>query len=256
MPGRGGGRCMESNLKKSGDAVLVVGADSDIGAALIKTLSGNIIAHFFAAGDKLSELDSSERRIFPVYGDLSSHGGISDFIALAGRCGLAVSRIVHLPSSPAMPSRLPKFDPERYLREINIQVVSAAMIFGRFLPEMAKNKFGRVAAVLTSYCIGTPPKYLTAYVSAKYALMGLLKSAAVEYAGKGVTVNAVAPSMTETKFLATLPDFEIEANAKASPMGRNAVPEDIVPVLKFLIDGESPYLTGAVIPVTGGSVFF
>jgi NAD(P)-dependent dehydrogenase (short-subunit alcohol dehydrogenase family) len=121
---------------------------------------------------------------------------------------------------------------------------------------MVKDNFGRIAMVLTSYCIGVPPKYLSEYVSAKYALMGLMKSLAVEYAGKGITINAVAPSMTETKFLSTLPEFEIESTAKAHPMGRIATPEDIVGILGMLLKQDIEYMTGTIIPITGGTAFF
>ena len=69
------------------------------------------------------------------------------------------------------------------------------------LPAMAKAKFGRVLFIQTSYTIGCPPKNTAAYVMAKSAIGGLVKSLAVEYARFGVTVNCVAPSMMETNFL-------------------------------------------------------
>lgn len=242
-------------MKEKG-AVLVVGADSDIGAALIKRLSGDIVAHYFGFEEKLDALKAKNRNIIPVFGDLSSVEEIELFLARLSEVGMTISKIVHLPSSPAAAKRLTKFDAAQFQREINIQVTSAAMIWKALLPAMAKEKYGRVAVALTAYCIGVPPKYLTAYVSAKYALMGLMKSAAVEYAGKGITVNAVAPSMTETKFLSTLPDFEIEANAKSNPMGRNAAPEDIAPVLEMLLGDDIGFMTGAILPVSGGTAFF
>lgn len=234
-------------------STLVVGADSDIGAALIRQLSGDIIAHYYISRAVLDELHSETRNIIPVFGDLSFLDGIKDFIAKIKEIDLPISKIVHLPSSPAVPERLPKVDPISMQNEFNIQAVSAAMIFSEFLPLMAKRNFGRVVVMLTSYCIGTPPKYLTGYLTAKYALMGLMKSAAVEYAGKGIIINAVAPSMTETKFLSTLPDFEIQASAKSNPMGRNAVPDDLIPVFKMLLNDDTEFLTGTIIPVTGGS---
>lgn len=235
---------------------LVVGGDSDIGAALVKRLSGKVLTHYFSFEEKLAELQSAEREIIPVFGDLSSEEGIALFLTRLADTGAMISKIVHLPSSPAVAKRLAKFDAAQFMREINIQVISAAMIWKALFPAMAKNGYGRVAVALTSYCIGVPPKYLAVYISAKYALMGLMKSAAVEYAGKGITVNAVAPSMTETKFLSTLPDFEIEANAKSNPMGRNATPEDVATALMMLLGDDAPFMTGAILPITGGFAFF
>ncbi|MCL1830456.1 MAG: SDR family oxidoreductase [Oscillospiraceae bacterium] len=235
---------------------LVVGADSDIGAKLIETISTDVIAHYYLSKEKAEATASNRDNLWSVYGDLSSVPGITEFIQGVVAIDRHISRIVHLPSSPAKPNRITKFDPNRYLREINIQVVSAAMILQAFLPAMVKDNFGRIAMVLTSYCIGVPPKYLSEYVSAKYALMGLMKSLAVEYAGKGITINAVAPSMTETNFLSTLPEFEIESTAKAHPMGRIATPEDIVGILGMLLKQDIEYMTGTIIPITGGTAFF
>jgi len=235
---------------------LVVGADSDIGSRLVQSLSGEIIAHYYVSKEKVDGINCESRHVIPVFGDLSSIESINTFVSEVKLLEKNISRIVHLPASPATPNRIARFDPNRYLREINIEVVSAALILKEFLPLMSKAGFGRIAFILTSYCIGVPPKYLTEYVSAKYALMGVMKSLAVEYAGKGITINAVAPSMIDTKFLSSLPDFEIESAAKNHPMGRNATPEDIVPVLKMLLDEDIEYMTGTVIPITGGSQFF
>lgn len=235
-------------------ATLVVGGDSDIGFSLISRLSGDVIAHCFAKPEKFDDF-SGQAKIFPVYGNLASVEGIMAFVEEIKGTGLEISKIVHLPSAPAKPEKFKNFDEERFARDMNITVLSAALVMKEFLPAMAKRRFGRVAAVLTSYCIGVPPKYISSYVASKYALMGLLKSLAAEYASKGITVNAAAPSMVETSFLTTLPDFEIEANAKASPLGRLAAPDDVARVLEFLISDEGEYLNGAVIPVTAGAQF-
>jgi len=231
---------------------LVVGADSDIGSNLICRLSGNVIAHYYAFPDKLEGMPES---VIPVFGDLSSEDGIAAFIDEADGKGFAVERIVHLPSAPAAASRFRDFDAARFKKGFNIQFISAALIFKRFVPPMAKRRYGRVVSVLTSYCIGVPPKYLSEYVSSKYALMGLVKALAAEYAPSGVTFNAVAPSMVDTKFLSTLPDFEIAASAKANPTGRNATTDDVAAAIDFLLRDSCGYITGAVLPVTGGSAF-
>ena len=243
-------------MKEDKKAVLVVGADSDIGCELIKLIDDDVVAHYFADEKKLTPLKSKNRNIRPVFGDLSTVDGIKSFISDVEKISGNIEKIVHLPSLPARTERFRDFDADMYLRDITVQALSAGLIFSAFLPKMAKRGFGRVAVVLTAYCIGVPPKFLTSYVSAKYALLGMVKSAAVEFAPKGVLVNAVAPSMTETKFLSSLPDFEIEATAKANPTGRNARPEDIAPTLKLLLDENNGFMTGAVIPITGGGSFY
>jgi 3-oxoacyl-[acyl-carrier protein] reductase len=242
--------------KENMGATLIIGGDSDIASTLIDRMKGIVVAHYYNSKEKVEEKNTDSREILTVFGDLSSISGITDFIAEVVNTNIRISRIVHLPASPPIPKRLTKIEIMDLQRELNIQVISAMMILKEFLPNMVKQHYGRVAIILTSYCMGTPPKYLAEYVVSKYALMGLMKSLAAEYAGKGVTINAVAPSMIETGFLSTLPDFEIEASAKANPMGRNARPEDIISVIEFLLSDAVEYMTGAIIPITGGSSMF
>ncbi|MBQ4093627.1 MAG: SDR family oxidoreductase [Oscillospiraceae bacterium] len=235
-------------------ALLVLGADSEIAAEFLKGWKGDVLAHVFAKPEILDDLPT-EANITRVKGDLSTEEGIRAFLAACDETGLEIGRILFLPSLPAKATRFSKFDSEKFQRELSVGYLSAALTFQKYLPKMAKSGGGQVAAVLTSYCIGVPPKFLASYVSVKYALMGLLKALAAEYGDKAITVNAIAPSMVETSFLSTLPGFEVEKNAQASPLGRNATPADLAPVLQLLLSGDAPYLSGAVIPVTSGSQF-
>lgn len=233
-------------------ATLVVGADSDVGARIVSALSGTVIAHFFAYPEKVEELHGD---IVPVKGDLSSVAGIEAFVSEVKALGYSITKIVHLPSAPAKAQRIKNLDPDLFLRELNIALISAAVVCRAFVPFMAKQKFGRIVFMLTSYVIGVPPKFLATYVSCKYALEGFLKALAVEYADKGITVNGVAPYMMETKFLSNVADLTIEQSANNNPTGRNAVVDDVLPAVLMLLDDKNEFTTGAVIPITGGSTF-
>ena len=239
---------MNTDDKKT---TLVVGADSDIGAAVIGRLSGNIVAHYYAFPEKVDSLGG----VTPVKGDLSTAEGIQRFVDDVKALDVQIDKILHLPSVPAKSDRIKNLDPEMFLRELNISLISAAIICREFVPDMAKRKFGRLVFMLTSYIIGVPPKFLATYVTCKYALEGFMKSLAVEFADKGVTVNGVAPYMMNTKFLENVADITIEQSAKANPTGRNATVDDVVPAVLMLIDDKNEYTTGAVIPITGGSAF-
>ncbi|MEA4911733.1 MAG: SDR family oxidoreductase [Oscillospiraceae bacterium] len=236
-------------------ATLVVGADSDIGAAVVRGLQGTVLAHYCLFEDKLADLAADDRAVLPVYGDLSNEAGIGAFIEAVEATGCVIARIVHLPSAPAKAAHFKSFDAARFQRDLNISVLSAALVCRAFVPAMAKRRFGRVVFMLTSYNLGVPPKFLTSYVTCKYALEGLMKSLAAEYADKNVTFNGVAPSMVETKFLSTLPDFAVEQSAKENPTGRNATPADVAPAVLYLLREDNEFTTGAVLPVTGGSIF-
>ena len=81
-----------------------------------------------------------------------------------------------------------------------------------------------------------------------------MKSLATDYAGYGITVNAVSPSMIETKFLAETSHLIVEQAAAEHPMKRNAQVGDVVPAMAFLLSEEARFITGVNLPVTGGSI--
>jgi 3-oxoacyl-[acyl-carrier protein] reductase len=119
---------------------------------------------------------------------------------------------------------------------------------------MAKEKFGKIVFMLTSYTIAEPPqKYMTPYVTGKYALLGLMKLLAAEYAGNGITVNGVSPSMIDTFFGGGTNRLVVEQNAEKSPIRRNLVPADVIGVLEFLLSDGADCITGQNIAVTAGN---
>ncbi|MDO5136843.1 MAG: SDR family oxidoreductase [Oscillospiraceae bacterium] len=233
-------------------ALLLLGADSDIGLAFLKEWEGPVIAHVCKKAELVDSCETSAD-IRKVFGDFSTKEGIEAFISEVLAMDTEVGKILFLPSIPAVPTKFAKITEDQLEKTFLVGYHAAFRVFQTFLPKMAKSGGGQVAAILTSYCFGAPPKFLAQYVSSKYALYGLVRSLAVEYASKGITVNAIAPSMVETSFVSNLPAFTVEQEAQKSPLGRNAKPEDLVPVLKLLLSGEAPYLNGAVIPVTSGS---
>jgi len=118
---------------------------------------------------------------------------------------------------------------------------------------MGRDRFGNVVFVLTSSLFGVPPKGFSAYVSAKYYLLGLMRSFVSEYSHLGVTFNAVSPSMIDTGFLEKFPDITVEISAKHSPLKRNLKPEDIVVSIQYLLSDSASSLNGVNIPITGGA---
>lgn len=233
-------------------ALLLLGADSDIGLAFLREWDGPVIAHVCRKAEMLDNCET-KASVQKIFGDFSTKEGIDAFLSEVEKTGTEVGKILYLPSLPAIATKFAKITDEQLEKTFMVGYYAAFRVFQTFLPKMAKAGGGQAAAILTSYCFGAPPKFLAPYVSSKYALYGLIRSLAVEYASKNITVNAIAPSMVETSFVSNLPAFAVEQEAQKSPLGRNARPEDLVPVLKLLLSGDAPYLNGAVIPVTSGS---
>jgi len=93
------------------------------------------------------------------------------------------------------------------------------------------------------------------YCAAKAGVMGLTRAAAGEMAGKGVRVNAIAPSVIYNQFLERIyPPAMFEAAKKRNPMGRLGEPREVADLALFLASDMSSYITGEVISISGGSI--
>ncbi len=236
---------------------LITGASSDIGIALIERLYKDGDTFIVQGSQNLSMLaplcQKYKGSIFTYSVDLSNTKNVSTFIEAVSEKHETPTHIVHLPALKVKNVKFKKFDEDRFELDMNVQLKSAISICKAFLPKMAKNKFGRVLFMSTSYTIGMPPKNTSAYIMAKCAIEGLAKSLAADYAAFGITVNCVSPSMIETKFLSETSDLIVQAAAQAHPMKRNAKVEDVVPAMAFLLSDEASYITGVSLPITGGS---
>ena len=91
---------------------------------------------------------------------------------------------------------------------------------------------------------------------AKSALLGLTRSLAIEYAAKGICVNAVMPGLVETDLTANISKMVRETVRQGIPMKRHAAPLDIARTVLFLASDWASYTTGQQIAVSGGQAPF
>lgn len=238
--------------------IFVTGASSDIGVALIKSIKEEsvIIAHYHSNKKRLLDLQKhTEHIIFPIQADFSSNQSLIEMLdKIESEIGVP-SKIIHLAAPKAENIRFRDVDWNNFQSDINISLGSITIILNRFLPKMAKVKYGRVVCMLSSYTLGIPPKAMAQYVTVKYALLGLMKSLASEYVEKKITINCISPSMIDTQFLSNINERIIEITAEGHPLKRNASVSDIIPSILLMLSDESSYINGVNLPITGGSNF-
>ena len=122
------------------------------------------------------------------------------------------------------------------------------------MPAMVARSYGRI--VLTSSITGplTGQPGFAHYGASKAALLGFMRSAAVELATTGVTVNAVLPGNVKTPGFASTSEEHQRLMLTSIPMRRYADPEDIGWAVRFLASPEAGYITGQTLIVDGGQV--
>jgi NAD(P)-dependent dehydrogenase (short-subunit alcohol dehydrogenase family) len=98
---------------------------------------------------------------------------------------------------------------------------------------------------------------MAVYAASKGGVVQLTKSAAVEYARKGIRINCVCPAITQTPAVQELIDVLPEVAAKITdqvPLGRMGKPSEIAEAVVWLSSDRASYVTAAPIPVDGGSI--
>ncbi len=90
------------------------------------------------------------------------------------------------------------------------------------------------------------------YAAAKSGIHGFTKALALEGAGKGITVNAIAPGYVDTDMVRAVPEDVLAKIIKTIPVGRLGRPEDIANSVAFLVDDESGFITGSTLSINGG----
>jgi NAD(P)-dependent dehydrogenase (short-subunit alcohol dehydrogenase family) len=120
------------------------------------------------------------------------------------------------------------------------------------IPQMLKSGGGAIVNCASTAGLFGAPMY-SAYVAAKHGVMGLTRAAALDYASKGIRINAICPAMIDTPMVrrGITPEL-LEQMQKATPVGRMGQPSEIASAVMWLCDDSSGFVIGQAIVVDGG----
>jgi NAD(P)-dependent dehydrogenase (short-subunit alcohol dehydrogenase family) len=149
-------------------------------------------------------------------------------------------------------------------RMLAVNLKAAFLCTQAVLPAMQAAKYGRIINIASTAGL-TGYAYVTAYVAAKHALVGLTRALALETAKRGITVNAVCPGFTETDLVARSVETIVAKTgrsaeaaraelAKTNPMGRLVTPEEVASAVAYLALRSASAITGQAIVIAGGEV--
>jgi 3-oxoacyl-[acyl-carrier protein] reductase len=227
---RGVGRGIASVLAAEGAHVVV--ADVDAAAA-------NATAEAF--GGQALELDVTDRG--------SVDAGVARVLREHGRIDILAANAGVYPVTTVA-----DMDDDVWQRVLDINVTGAMRTVRACLPGMVERRYGRI--VLTSSITGpiTGQPGFAHYGASKAAMLGFVRSAALEVVRDGVTVNAVMPGNVVTPGFADTSEEHQRRMLAAIPIGRLAEPEDVGWAVRYLASREAGYVTGQTLIVDGGQV--
>ncbi|AMO54379.1 hypothetical protein GZ77_22710 [Endozoicomonas montiporae] len=235
---------------------MIIGASSEIGRETMRVLDrqgDRILAHGFHNTQSLENMGKGMLCQLDTLGaDLSREEDCERFIEQAKALCEGPDHLIFAQSPRLELTRFKKITRDQALQHLQVQALSSLEIAKAFLPGMAKRGYGRVVFIISSVTLGMPPNAMADYTMAKYAQLGLMRSLAKEYGSKGVTVNAVSPSMVDTPFIEGLPDNMRLQGAASHPLRRHATVSEVAPAVAFLLSDEARYINGTNLPITGG----
>jgi 3-oxoacyl-[acyl-carrier protein] reductase len=237
----------------SGKTALVTGASGGIGGAIARALHARG-ATVGLSGTRTGPLEA-------LAGDLAERtqvlvcdlGDAAAVEALPKRAAEAMGAVDILVNNAGLTrdQLFMRMSDDDWSQVLEINLTSAMRLSRGVLRGMMKARWGRIVNVTPIVGVTGNPGQAN-YAAAKAGMIGMAKSLAAEVAGRGITVNSIAPGFVETAMTDKLTDDQKARLLSQIPAGRMGTPEEVATAAVFLASPEAAYVTGHTLHVNGG----
>ncbi len=238
---------------------IITGASKGIGAATARAFAQAGAAVVLAARDEQAlagvagEIVAGGGRALVVPTDVSEPAAVERLVQRAldafGRLDAAFNNAGdgHRPT-PLADIAVEDFD---RVVAVNLRGIFLAMKYE--IPAMLASGGGAIVNMSSTAGLRAVPG-IASYVAAKHGIVGVTEAAALDYSGRNIRVNAVAPGPIFTHRLQMMSDEARTQFAHTVPMDRLGLPEEVAALAAWLCSDQASFITGAVIPVDGGKL--
>ena len=240
-----------------GRVALVTGGTRGIGAAITEYLleGGASVAAGYNRGKESAEKFAAQ--ISGKGGKISVHQGrvndvddcnrvVKEVMDRFGRVDFLINN-----AGITVDKTVRKMSVDDWHQVLDVNLSGAFQMTKAVLEHMIERGSGRIVNI--SSVIGETGDIGQAnYAASKAGLFGFTKSLALEMAQRGITVNCVAPGFIATEMVAAIPEAALSKVIEEIPQRRLGKPQEVARVVRFLLEDESSYITGAVYSINGG----
>ena len=246
-------------MRLAGKAAIVTGGASGFGAEIARAYAREgarvVILDLNAAGAEAVAAEIGDHAV-ALGGDVTRKADVEASVKLALNRFGRVDVVVNNAGWTYRNKPLLDVTEEEFDKAFAINVKSIFMMTGAVVPQMRKQKHGRIINIGSTAGLRPRPG-LTWYNATKGAVNLMSKSMAVELAPDGIRVNCIAPVIGETGLLEAFMGVPDTPDNRAKfiatiPLGRMSRPSDIASACVYLASDESEFLTGVILPVDGG----